>query len=139
MQELNKSELENVCRAFSSAAQGVLSWKWDSYLEAALAEFSVDKQDSVRGLLERHLSNVWDSSNIDEASNTVQMIAGNLGGLRPGQVLFISEPNQDVFGAWWPWDNGERISIRVGPYDESLSDSQRTELVESFQGWFGLS
>lgn len=140
MHDLNKSDLENVCREFFMAFQGVLSWKWDSRFETALAEFSVDNKDTVREILGRYLSIAWDSSNIAKAPDALRMIASRLGGLRSGQLLFASDSNQSVFvfGAWWPWGNGKTISIRVAPLDKGLSDSEIAELIRLFKGWFGL-
>ena len=140
MDDLNKSDLENVCSEFSNAFQGVLSWKWDSWSETVLAEFSVDHKDSVRAILDRYLSIAWDSSSIGKAPDVVQMIAGHLGGLRSGQLLFISDPNRGafIFGAWWPWGDGKTISIRVAPSDKRLSDLEMVELIRLFKGWFGL-
>lgn len=140
MHNLNKSDLENVCREFLSAFQGVLSWKWDSRFETVLAEFSADNKDRVRAILERYLSIAWDSSNIRKAPETVRVIESNLGGLRSGQLLFTSDSNQDalIFGAWWPWGGGETISIRVAPFDKRLSDAEMAELIQLFKGWFGL-
>jgi hypothetical protein len=140
MHDLNKSDLENVCREFFMAFQGVLSWKWDSRFQTALAEFSVDNKDSVREILGRYLNIAWDSSNIPKAPDAVQMIASRLGGLRSGQLLFASDPNQKVFffGAWWPWGDGKTISIRVAPFDTGLSDSEAAALIKRFKSWFGL-
>ena len=140
MHDLNKSDLENVCRKFLSAFQGVLSWKWDSRFETVLAEFSADNKDRVRAILERYLNIAWDSSNIRKAPETVRVIESNLGGLRSGQLLFTSDPNQDalIFGAWWPWGGGETISIRVAPFDKRLPDAEMSELIQLFKGWFGL-
>jgi hypothetical protein len=140
MNDLNKSDIENVCRELLSASQGVLSWKWDSQFETVLAEFFVDNKDRVRAILECHLSIAWDKSKIRKAPDIVRTIAGNFGGLRSGQLLFTSDPNQDVFifGVWWPWGDGKTISIRVAPFDKRLSDSEMTEFIELFKGWFGL-
>lgn len=140
MHDLNQSDLESVCREFFMAFQGVLSWKWDSRFETALAEFSVDNKDSVREILGRYLSIAWDSSNIAKAPDALQMIASRLGGLRSGQLLLASDSNQKafVFGAWWPWGNEKTISIRVAPFDKGLSDSEMAELIRLFKGWFGL-
>ena len=93
----------------------VLPWKWDHRFEALLAEFSVEKKDEFRAILERDFSNVWDRSNIREAPDIVQMCNNNFGGLRSGQLLFTTDQSQDVFicGAWWPWGNGETISLRI--------------------------
>ena len=135
MHDLNNSNLENVCREFISAFQATLSWKWDSQFETVLAEFFVDNKDRVREILERYLSIAWDSSNIGKAPDVVRMIAGHLGGLRSGQLLFTSDPNQDalIFGAWWPWGDGNTISLRVAPFDKRLSDSEMSELIKLFK------
>ena len=140
MHDLNNSNLENVCREFISAFQATLSWRWDSRFETVLAEFFVDNKDRVREILERYLSIAWDSSNIGKAPDVVRMIAGHLGGLRSGQLLFTSDPNRDalIFGAWWPWGDGNTISLRVAPFDKRLSDSEMSELIKLFKGWFRL-
>ena len=112
---LNKSDLEKICRELLSASWGVFSWRWDHRFEALLAEFSVDKKDEFRAILERDFSNVWDRSNIREAPDIVQMCSNNFGGLRSGQLLFTTDQSQDVFicGAWWPWGDKKTISLRI--------------------------
>ena len=140
MQDLNKSDLENVCRELLSAFQGIFSWKWDSLLETVLAEFDVDNKDSTRAILERCLSSTWNSSNIGNAPAIVQLINSNLGGLRSGQLLFTSDPSQDaiIFCAWWPWGDGKTISIRIAPLYMKLSDSEKAEQIQLFKRWFGI-
>ena len=141
MQELNKSDLENVCRELLSAFQGVFSWKWDSGLEMVLAEFGVGNKDSIRAILERYLSSTWDSSNISKAPDiVVQITNNNLGGLRPGQLLFTSDPSLDaiIFCAWWPWGNGINISIRIAPLYMKLLDSEKAEQIQLFKRWCGI-
>jgi len=140
MHDPDKSGPENVCRELVTAFQGVLSWRWDSQFEAALAEISIDNNDRVRAIVERYLSSTWNSSNIGKAPKVVQMIANNLGGLRSGQMLFISDPNQDVLicGVWWPWGDGKTISFRVAPYKKGVSESEMAEIITQFKGWFGL-
>lgn len=136
----NKNDLESVCREFQVASREVLTWKWDSRFGTALAEFSIDNGDKVRELLGSYLGGSWNSSNISGASDTLQMIAGRLGGLRAGQMLFAPDSNKDdfVFGVWWPWGNGSTVSIRVAPYDKRLSGAEISNLVTSFKGWFDL-
>jgi hypothetical protein len=140
MHDQNKSDLENVCREFLSAFQGVLSWKWDSRLETVLAQFCADNKDRFRAILERYLRITWDSSNIGNAPDIVRIINSHLGGLMPGQLLFTSDPNQDalIFCAWWPWGDGKTISIRVGLYYMKLSDSEKAEQINHLKGWFGV-
>ena len=115
MMHLKKSDPEKICREWLSASWGVLSWRWDQRFEALLAEFSVEKKDEFRAILERDFSNVWDRSNIREAPDIVQMCNNNFGGLRSGQLLFTTDQSQDVFicGAWWPWGDKKTISLRI--------------------------
>ena len=121
---LKKSDLEEVSEEFLNAFRGVLSWKWDHRFEAFLTEFSADKRDEFRSILERNFSNVWDSSNIREAPDVVKMCNNNFGGLRSGQLLFTTDPSQDVFicGAWWPWGDGRTISLRIASPAKKLEN-----------------
>jgi len=140
MNDLNKSDVENVCRELLRGFQGVLSWQWDGRFETVLAEFSVDNKDSIRAILERCLSNIWDSSNIGYAPDIVRTINIRVGKLRSGQLLFTSDPSREalIFGAWWPWGDGKSISIRIGPFYKKISDSERAEKIQLFKSWFGI-
>ncbi len=140
MSDSNKSDVENVCRELVHALQGVLSWQWDGRFETVLAEFGVDNKENVRAILERCLSMTWDNSNIATAPDSVRRINVRVGTLRSGQFLFTSDPNRDafVFGAWWPWGNGETISLRVAPSYKKLSDSETAAKIQLFKGWFGV-
>ena len=140
MHNLNESDVEKVCKGLLKAFQGRLAWKWDSRFETVLAEFPADNQDKVRAILESHLNMTWDNSNISEAPDVVGMINSHFGGLRPGQVLFTSNPQQDAFisCAWWPWGGGRTISIRVMPFYGKALDSEKAEQIDLFKSWFGI-
>ena len=136
----NNIDLENVCRDFQAASKEMLSWKWDNRFGTALAEFSTAQQKSVLNFLESNLSMPWDGSSINQAPETLQAIAGRLGGLRMGQMLFASDSARDdfIFGVWWPWGNGQTISLRIAPYDKRLSGRELMQLITLFKGWFDL-
>jgi hypothetical protein len=140
MDDLNRSAVEIQCKELLSAFQGTLSWKWDSRFETVLAEFGADSKENIRTILNRYLTLVWDISNIDGAPATLQAINRHLGGLRPGQLLFASDPNQDafIFCAWWPWGNGKALSIRIAPSYQELLDSEKAEKIQQLKGWFGV-
>jgi len=140
MQQMNGSDLENSCIELVSAFNGDLSWEWDSRFGAALTTISVDIKDDIQAILERHLVTTWDHSNIDNASDNVKIINQNLGGLRSGQMLLTSNPDKDAFiiCSWWPWNNGETISIRVSPSYQKLLDADKHEQIQRFKGWFGV-
>ena len=140
MNDTLQFDVNKVCRELSSVFQGTLTWKWDTRFEAALAEFAVDKKDNIRATLEQHLSAAWDSANVDNAPDAVRVIKDDLGGLMAGQILFTSDPNHAVvlFCAWWPWGNGEKISIRVGLWSKKLTDAEYAENLQQLKVCFGV-
>jgi hypothetical protein len=140
MHDPTQTELEKICKELANAFKGILSWKWDSRFDTVLAEFTTDKKNSVRAILDRHLSMTWDSSNIGSAPKTIQKINTHLGKLRSGQLLFSSDPKQKayLFCAWWPWGDGKTISIRIAPYYKGLSDSEKADKTQLFKRWFGF-
>jgi hypothetical protein len=138
--DLSEPDIEKVCRELANAFQGILSWKWDRRFETVLAEFSVDKKESIRAILERYLGAIWDSSNVGNAPDIVRTLENHFGGLWPGQLLFTSDPKREalIFGTWWPWGDGKEISIRIGPAYRTLTDSKRDEKIQQFKAWFGV-
>ena len=137
MHNLNTSDIENICRKLKSAFQGVLSWRWEDRFETVLAQIRMEKKESVREVLERDLMTVWNSTNITTAPETVQAVIRQLGGLMAGQMLFTSDPSKDafIFCAWWPWGDGETISVRIAPAFRNGSDSESGELMQQFKSW----
>jgi hypothetical protein len=140
MQDLDKLELDNICKELLSAFQGTLAWKWDSRFETVLAEFNVNKKDSIRAILDRYFRNTWDSSNIDKAPRTVKKVNIYLGKLRSGQMLFSSDTTRPeyIYCAWWPWDDCKTISIRIAPCYKRLPDTKKAGRIQQFKGCFGL-
>jgi hypothetical protein len=140
MHEVDRSEIESVCKDILGAFQGVLSWEWDSRFETILAEFSADNKDNIQAVLDRYFNIAWDVSNIDKAPIVVRAIDKHLGGIRSGQLLFNTHPNQEafIFCAWWPWGDGDTISIRMAPVDKTLSETEEADLVKRLKGWAGI-
>ena len=140
MQDVHRSELESVCKSMVSAFQGVVVWKQDSRFGTVLAEFPVVDKEKVGAILQPYLGAVWDSANISKAPDSVQTVAKLFGGLRADQVLMSSDPDKGVclYGAWWPWGDGQTISLRITPYDTRLSALDMAELEGQVKGWFGI-
>jgi hypothetical protein len=140
MHNTNKERLENDCKEILNAFDGVLSWKWDDRFETLLAEFGVDNKDRVLAILDQYLKIKWNNSNIRNAPDVVKKINVNLGKLRSGQLLFTSDPKQDVFiyCAWWPWSDGKTISIRIAPTYKKLLHSEKVGKIQSIKDWLGI-
>jgi hypothetical protein len=105
-----------------------------------MADFSVDDIEKIHGILKQHLNSIWNISNINEAPEIVELVNRSLGSLREGQVLLSSDTSKDacLLCAWWPWGNGEKVSIRIIPTCRKVSDKDVEELKNVFKGWFGL-
>ena len=140
MHNPDKSRQENDCKEILNAFDGVLSWKYDSRFETFLAEFGADNKDSIRAILDQYLTITWNNSNIRNAPDVVKKINIHLGKLRSGQLLFTSDPNQDVFifCAWWPWGDGKTVSIRIASACKKLSDSKDAGKIQRIKDWLGL-
>ena len=140
MHDAGRSEIESVCKDILGAFQGVLSWEWDRRFGTILAEFSADIKNDIQVILDRYFNIAWDVSNIDKAPIVVRAIDKHLGGIRSGQLLFNTHPNQEafIFCAWWPWGDGDTISIRMAPVDKTLSEIEEADLVKRLKGWAGI-
>ncbi len=137
---MNQADNKTICERLFFDFRGILTWKWDDWVGAFLAEISTDKELEARTILEKHLPVLWDSSNINKAPKVVQDLANYLGGIKPAQYLFCSDPSSEafVFCAWWPWGNGITISLRIAPYDTNLSKSVENELKRQLMELVGL-
>lgn len=101
------------------AAMPELQWQWDGRFGAAVAGFGAEFETSIRSALETVFETGWSATEIGDAPAGVVALAEKLGGLRGGQLLFVTKTGADVslFCAWWPWGNGMQISIRIGSSD----------------------
>lgn len=135
---MTKSELQEVNKELFSDLEGILKWTWDKNFQALLAEFSAKDQEKVSSILEKHLNLKWDSDSISTAPDTIKSTTGLFGDLRQNQMLFTSDPEGNVFvyAAWWPWGDGDVISVRIlSPGDES-SDSEKPGILSRILGIF---
>jgi hypothetical protein len=135
---MDNSCLDDVCKQLRGSFDDVLVWKWDGRFGTALAEFPAEDKEKVLRILESFLVSRWDSVTIGEAPEIVQQIKTHFGGLMSGQLLLLSDPNQDalIYCAWWPWGNGKTISIRVGAYSKEIAAPDKPALNTAFRNWF---
>ncbi len=124
------SVVSDRCQTLVAATARRLEWEWDGRFGCVLAVFAVTEAPSVRTAVSAAAERMWTPNNINTAPQRVQDLAGRLG-LRTGQLLFTSQAGEPamVYAAWWPWGNGQRISVRVGV------DGADAEVVS---GWFGV-
>lgn len=126
--------------AIATASAGLLEWSFDMRFRAAAATFPGANSAAVRTALEQGFDQAWTTPTIAQAPPRASELAGKLGGLRPGQILFGANAASDpiLFGAWWPWGDGATISIRVLFSARESDQAGRDALLVEFKSWFGL-
>ncbi len=112
---LNKPELQEAASELLADLEGMLSWKWDKSFQALLTEFPSGDKSNIGPILEKHLIKKYDKKTIRKAPENLRTSAGLFSNLRSKQLLFASDPEGSVlvFAAWWPWNDEDRISLRI--------------------------
>jgi hypothetical protein len=137
----NWKTLEATCRTLASGVGALgLSWSWDARLGAALATFSAGQAEAVSSIVQQGLGLRFDYATLAEAHPAVRARAAAIGGLRPGQWLAACEADTGALAAaaWWPWNGGQTISMRVFPVVASADRTEIETLSAAFRGWFGV-
>ena len=140
MSEINEANLQNVLKDLRTSSETLLEWKWDSRFNTALAEFVAEKTEDVKEILDKIFTEVWETTNIIGAPDNVKTIDYLFGSLMYGQQLLTTDPKQNLilYCIWWPWGNGETVSIRIGHYNADQPELENEEATKKFQEWFGL-
>lgn len=132
------AEVEACCRQIMTDTRALLAWEWDDYIGAALAKFNVKHSAFVERVLDKCFASRWIDADIAKAPASVGELADSLGGLRKTQRLYVtsSEDKITAFGAWWPWGDGQTISIRIGLVLKEIDDAAADRLDKEFVAWF---
>jgi len=135
---LNKAQIKAGCKELLHDFDGLISFAWDGGFNALLAEFPARKQDEVRNVLTRHLNLTWDRKSMRSAPAILKESAGELGDLRNNQLLFTTDPAASllIFAAWWPWGNGERVSVRIAAPAAESAPAEETGIIAKLKGFF---
>ena len=107
--------VEKICSRIYSQCNSLVTWNWDDRYQAVLSEFPADQKKDVLAVLEKNFDSCWDDETINYAPGKIRSVAKDLGDVWEGQRLFSTDPNNDdlLLGAIWPWQNGEKISLRI--------------------------
>lgn len=129
-----------ICEAVRSGGAAIFKWEWDDRFRAALSPFRRSDSSKAHSLLEQSFGTGWRIDSIGAAAPAVLRVAEFFGGLRPGQELFVSAPGPAVgtCACWWPWGDGETISVRIALLTESVSEQEKPALISEFRSWFAV-
>ena len=94
-------------------------WSWDGRFIALASTFTVPYEAQARKAAAGALPHEYTSATINSAPHELRELATRTGGLRAGQLLLSGGPvgGLTAFGLWWPWGDGETISMRAGLLD----------------------
>jgi len=107
-------------------------WEWDARLETAASSFAVELEPEVRESARNAFPRGWTAKSIDTAPDAFRALAARTG-LRSRQRVLGGDPltAPALYGLWWPWANGERITLRIGIM--AASAEATTRLRRAFQ------
>lgn len=91
------------------------TWTWDERFTMLASSFPKDKEMQARASAAHALPYAWDMNSLATAPAGLRTICENTGGLRAGQMLMAGKAGGIVlYGLWWPWGGGEKITLRIG-------------------------
>lgn len=98
-------------------------WSYDNRFQCVASSFDASSTDTARSLIATLLPHEWTSRTIATAPPAIAYIAERTGGLRAAQRVYAAEPQGSLipYGLWWPWEEGQTISLRIGLENASMS------------------
>jgi hypothetical protein len=112
-------------------------WSWDPRLQCCTSSFTTEQEPAARTATAMALTTEYTSATIIRAPQALRDVADRAGGVRVGQLVLSCGPVAGliVYGLWWPWGDGETVSLRVGLAD---ADPQREPSLK-FRDVFGVT
>jgi hypothetical protein len=101
------------------------------------SSFTTEQEPQARKATQITLQNEWTASTLARAPQHLRDVVERAGGIRQGQLALSTGPINGllVYGLWWPWGDGETVSLRVGLADV---DPNR-EPYNRFRDVFGVT
>ena len=109
-------------------------WSWDKRLSCVTSSFNVETEETARNALALALPTEWASTTITQAPAALQDLAERTGGLRAGQLIFVSAVagSTYAYGLWWPWGDGITTSGRIGLGGSGATQAALQRLRDTF-------
>lgn len=136
----NTVNMQSTCRDLRAELSQRIKFKPDDRFIAALGEFFTSDAEEIEKVLKQHFSAEWDAGTMGTADQAVQDACNALGGIYEGQrfMAMNTDDGNLLFCAWWPWSNGAKISIRIGPWFHGLDESEKPDADTAFMQLFQL-
>lgn len=91
-------------------------WSWDNRFMCVASTIPSETTAKARVAASIALPHAWTERTLPQAPIEVRQIAEITGGVRENQLVLASPAMGDIFawGLWWPWRDGNTVSMRVG-------------------------
>ena len=100
------------------------TWEWDARFATVASSFAIELEPEVRESARFAFPRGWTAKSIDTAPEPFRALAARTG-LRSRQRVLggdaLSAPA--LYGLWWPWGSGDRITLRIGIMDATAEAS----------------
>jgi hypothetical protein len=112
-------------------------WSWDPRLFCVTSSFTTEQEPAARKATQIALQNEWTAATLARSPQALRDVVERAGGIRQGQLALSTGPLNGLlaYGLWWPWGDGETVSLRVGLADV---DPNR-EPYHRFRDVFGVT
>jgi hypothetical protein len=94
-------------------------WSWDGRFNAIASSFDAAQEPIVRASAVHAFPRGWTVKSLETAPAELRALAERTGGLRARQRLLGGDELAcpTLFGLWWPWGDGAKITLRIGSLD----------------------
>ncbi len=112
-------------------------WSWDGRFQCMTSSLPGEYAPNAEAIARRTFRDVYNARTLVHAPANIVDLCERTGGLRGNQHCFTLGPigGVIVFGLWWPWNDQETVSLRVGLLDLEAND----EPYDTVRDIFGVS
>ena len=115
-------KLHNLYSRIKECIPASYTWEVDDRFSTALVQIDINDSETIKKNISAVYNSRWDSSSIHKASQLEKNLAASFFGIKKRQTLFTSHGNDVLFfGAWWPWGDNSRVSLRIGFFSQEKS------------------
>lgn len=135
------SSMKDLCQRIRGTIHPSLAWDWDSRFQVARMVLTLGQSKDVYSFILKEFAENWVAESLPQAPDLVQHLADQIFGLRHGQLLFTlnSRTHIIMFAAWWPWEDGQNISLRIGMRPVEGSKYTEADIEKMLREWFSIS
>jgi len=110
------------------------AWEWDGRFLSVASSFASELEPTARARAILAFPRGWTARSLELAPPALRALADKTGGLRAGQRLLAGSETtaSTLFGLWWPWSGGAKITLRIGILDLGVADDPLPRVRELF-------